>query len=118
MQEFLEKYAAFCKTTCSPFENKEKEIMTFGLGLCGEAGDAAGCIKKICSHKDDQLPGLKENLGDVMWYIAEICNFYGWTIEEVIQGNIDKLSKRYPNGFDWTALSRGNKRIDWNEDAK
>lgn len=114
-KDFLIKYLEFCKTTCSPFENKEKEIMTYGLGLCGEAGDAAGCIKKIVSHKDNQLEGLKENLGDMMWYVARICSYYGWTIEELVQENIEKLSKRYPDGFKWEALQRGNKRIDWNE---
>jgi len=116
--EFLEKYQAFCKTVSSPFETREKEIMTWGLGICGEAGDLAGCIKKTVSHGNDQLPGIKENLGDVIWYAAMICNFYGWTLEDAIKENVDKLSKRYPNGFSWDAIQRGNTRVDWMEEKK
>ena len=42
---------------------------------------------------------IKEELGDVMWYIAGMCNTFGFSLEEVMQINIDKLKKRFPNNF-------------------
>ncbi len=113
--EFLKKYQEFCKTTSKGFDNPEKEIMTWGLGISGEAGDVAGCIKKTYSHGNDQKQGIKENLGDTMWYIAMICNFFGWNLEDIFNENMDKLQKRYPQGFTEKDAGRNNTRVDWNE---
>lgn len=87
--------------------------MTWGLGIAGEAGDVAGCIKKTYTHKDDQIKGIRENLGDTIWYVAMICNFYGWNLEDIIQESMDELSKRYPNGPSFDNAKK--KRVDWNE---
>ena len=113
---FLKSYQEFCKTTAKKFDDPEKEIMTWGLGVSGEAGDLAGCIKKTFSHKNDQKPGIKENLGDTLWYIAAICSFFGWNLDEVFKENMDKLNKRYPEGFTDKDAGRNNTRVDWNEE--
>jgi NTP pyrophosphatase (non-canonical NTP hydrolase) len=113
--DFLKNYQEFCKTIAKKFDDPEKEIMTWGLGMSGEAGDVAGCIKKTFSHGNDQKPGIKENLGDTLWYIAEICNFFGWDLEDVLNENIKKLKKRYSEGT-FTEKDAGKReRIDWNE---
>lgn len=111
----LNEYQKLCKNTAQDFENKEKEIMSWGLGIVGEAGDVAGCIKKTFSHNNDQKEGIRENIGDTLWYIAMICNFFSWDLEEVLEENIAKLKKRYPEGFTHKDASRNNTRIDWNE---
>ena len=89
--------------------------MTWGLGISGEAGDVAGCIKKTFSHGNDQKQGIKENLGDTLWYMATICNFFGWSLEDVLNENMEKLKKRYSQGFTEKDAGRNNTRIDWNE---
>lgn len=111
----LEEYQKLTKNTAKKFEKPEKEIMTWGLGVAGEAGDLAGCIKKTYSHSNDQKEGIRENLGDTLWYIAMICNFFNWSMEEVLEENIEKLKKRYPEGFTEKAATRGGERVDWNE---
>jgi len=111
----LKEYQKLCKTTAQKFKNKEKEILTWGLGITGEAGDLAGCIKKTFSHNNDQKDGIKENLGDTLWYVAMICNFFDWDLEEVLEENVKKLKKRYPKGFDFKNAQRDGTRIDWNE---
>ena len=110
----LREYQKFCQRTAVKFKDKEKEIFTWGLGIAGEAGDVAGCIKKTISHKNDQKAGIKENLGDALWYMAMICNYFGWDFDEVLAENIEKLEKRYPNGFSKKKAKR--KRVDWLEE--
>jgi len=111
----LKQYQKFVKKCALPQESKEKEIMTWGLGISGEAGDVAGCIKKTYCHKDNQVAGIKENLGDTLWYIAMICNHFDWTLDEVIEENVEKLQKRYPKGVNFKSAARGGKKVDWNE---
>jgi len=109
----LKEYQNLCKKTAQPFKDKEKEIFTWGLGICGEAGDVGGCIKKTFSHKNNQKAGIRENLGDTLWYAAMICNYFNWDLDEVLEENIAKLKKRYPKGF--TKKDAERKGIDWNE---
>jgi len=111
----IKEYQKLCKTTAQDFENKEKEIMSWGLGIAGEAGDLAGCIKKTVSHNNDQKEGIRENIGDTMWYIAMICNFFDWELEDILKDNIKKLKERYPQGFTHKDAQRGGTRVDWME---
>ena len=110
----LNQYQKKCKRTNKVFNPPEMEILAWGLGISGEAGDVAGCIKKTYITKDNQLQGIKENLGDTMWYIAMICNYYNWDLNDVLQENINKLEKRYPKGFTYENAQK-EKRRDWNE---
>ena len=86
--------------------NKElsgKEILVnAALGLCGEAGEVADIVKKHIFH-DHELDrdSLIKELGDVAWYIAEAATALGASLEEVLSKNIEKLQKRYPDGFDY-----------------
>jgi NTP pyrophosphatase (non-canonical NTP hydrolase) len=111
----LKEYQKFCKKIAKKFDSKEKEVLTWGLGIAGEAGDVAGCIKKTFAHNNDQKAGIKENLGDTLWYIAVICNSFGWDLDEVLEENVEKLKKRYPEGFKEKDAKRDGSRIDWME---
>ncbi len=111
----LTDYQKLCKRTAKKFRSKEKEIFTWGLGIAGEAGDVAGCIKKTFSHGNDQRDGIKENIGDTLWYAAMICNFFNWDFQKILKENIEKLQKRYPRGFSSKNAQRSGIRIDWNK---
>lgn len=111
----LKDYQELVKGTAKTFNDPEKEISNWGLGIAGEAGDLAGCIKKTVYQGNDQRAGVRENIGDSMWYLAMICNFYGWDFEEVLAENIAKLKARYPEGFTVKDALRKGARIDWNE---
>jgi NTP pyrophosphatase (non-canonical NTP hydrolase) len=111
----LKAYQQLCKKTAKKFADPEKEIMTWGLGITGEAGDVAACIKKTFFHDNDQKTGIRENLGDTLWYMAMICNFFNWNLEEILAENQDKLKKRYPHGFNEKDAGRRGTKIDWNE---
>ncbi len=111
----LKEYQELCKLTAKKFETKEHEILTWGLGITGEAGDVASCIKKTFIHKNDQKEGIRENIGDTLWYVAMICNFFEWDFQELLDENISKLKKRYPQGFTEKDAARGGTMIDWNK---
>lgn len=111
----LKDYQKLVKGTAKSFDDPEREIANWGLGIAGEAGDLAGCIKKTLFQGNDQTAGIKENIGDSMWYLAMICNFYGWDFEEVLAENIAKLKTRYPKGFNLKDAHREGTRVDWNE---
>lgn len=111
----LKEYQAFCRKTAKKIKDKDKEIFIWGLGVAGEAGDVASCIKKTYAHKDNQKAGIRENIGDTLWYIAMICNFFNWDLQDILKENIEKLEKRYPKGFTNKKSKRDGKRIDWNE---
>ncbi len=112
----LREYQKLVKTTAKgDYQNRNDEIANWGLGVAGEAGDLAGCIKKTIYHHNDQIAGIRENVGDTMWYLGMICNFYGWDFEEILAENIQKLKKRYTKGFSTKEAARGGTRIDWNE---
>jgi NTP pyrophosphatase (non-canonical NTP hydrolase) len=111
----LKEFQQLCKLTAKKFADPVIEISTWGLGIAGEAGDVASCIKKTYQHDNDKRDGIRENLGDLFWYAANICNFYGWDMQDVLNENVDKLKKRYPNGFTIEAAKRGGEMIDWNK---
>ena len=102
------------KTAKTDFATPTEEIMCWGLGLAGESGDVASCIKKVFAHKNLTVKkGIRENLGDLLWYFAMICNFFNWNIEEILQENIIKLEKRYPDGFKFENAQREGTKIKW-----
>ena len=82
------------------------------LGLAGESGELLDLFKKWIFHgKDLDENHAKKELGDVLWYCAEIAHSFGWNLDEVMEMNIDKLKARYPEGFD-TELSNHRKEGD------
>ena len=69
------------------------------LGLANEAGEVAGKVKKIFRDKRGQITeedreALKQELGDVLWYLTQICTELDLTLEEVAAANIEKLFSR------------------------
>ncbi len=69
------------------------------LGLTNEAGEVAGKIKKIFRDKDGKITeedrqALKQELGDVLWYLTQICTELGLTLEDVAEANLVKLFSR------------------------
>lgn len=87
------------------------DLSNAALGLCGEAGEFADIVKKHL-HQGHALdrPKLIREVGDVLWYVALACEVLGVTIDEVAQTNVDKLRKRFPDGFSYDAsVNRGDK---------
>lgn len=76
-------------------------VLNACLGLAGEVGELNDMVKKWVFHqKELDETHLKKELGDVMWYVALMCQSMGWELDDILQMNIDKLVARYPEGFD------------------
>ncbi len=70
-------------------------------GMSSEVGELHGIHQKVYQgHPDEDPAHHKKELGDLLWFIAEYCTVNGWTMSEIMELNIEKLSARYPYGFD------------------
>ena len=79
----------------------EKDILINGvMGLCGESGEVIDIVKKhLAQGHELNKDKIIEELGDVLWYVAEVAYVLNVKLEDVFTLNIKKLSKRYKNGF-------------------
>lgn len=81
------------------------------LGIITEAGELGDAIKKFTIYdKPLDISNIHEEVGDLFWYIAVICNTCNISMEEAIADNIAKLQKRYPEKYtNEAALARADK---------
>lgn len=95
------EYQKQAMTTLNPDLNKKDVLINSVMGLCGESGEAIDIVKKWLAqgHELDK-DHLAKELGDIAWYLAEAATALDLSLEEILQANIDKLKKRYPDGFD------------------
>ena len=82
-------------------ELDKKDLLTNSvMGLCGESGEACDIVKKHLFHGHElDRDALIKELGDVAWYLAEAAEALEIPLEEIFERNIEKLKKRYPEGF-------------------
>lgn len=97
MQEYDMKFSS---------EHSDNDCVDIGgifnacLGLSGEVGEFNDMIKKWVFHeKELDMEHAKKEMGDVLWYVAMMCESFGWNMDEIMQMNVDKLKARYPEGF-------------------
>ena len=97
----INEYQTLAMTTLNSELTRKDVLINSVMGLCGESGEAIDIVKKWLAqgHELDKEHLAKE-LGDIAWYLAEAAYALDIPLEEVMQANIDKLKKRYPNGFE------------------
>jgi NTP pyrophosphatase (non-canonical NTP hydrolase) len=70
------------------------------IGMQTEVAEIADVYKKHIAYKKPiDYVNIKEELGDTMWYIANLCNIHGWDLRDILDTNIAKLEARYPDKF-------------------
>lgn len=97
----INEYQKQAMRTLNPGLDQKDVLVNSVMGLCGESGEAIDIVKKwlMQGHEQDKEHLIKE-LGDVAWYLAEAATALDVPLETVFQMNLDKLNKRFPNGFD------------------
>ena len=97
----INEYQQLAMTTLNPNLSKKDVLINSVMGLCGESGEAIDIVKKwLAQGHDLDKERLMKELGDIAWYLAEAATALDINLEDILQGNIDKLKKRYPQGFE------------------
>ena len=96
----INEYQRLAMTTLNP-ELSRKDVLINGvMGLCGESGEAIDIVKKwLAQGHDLDKERLAKELGDIAWYLAETAYALDIPLEAILAANIEKLKKRYPEGF-------------------
>lgn len=79
------------------------------VGIVTEAIELLECLDTVLKSGIEDTEHIKEELGDLMWYVAFCCTELGFDMEEVQKANIEKLKKRYPEKF---TCEHAIKRLD------
>jgi NTP pyrophosphatase (non-canonical NTP hydrolase) len=96
----INEYQELAMTTLNPELSKKDVLINSVMGLCGESGEAIDIVKKWMAQGHElDMERLAGELGDVAWYLAETATALDVSLEEVLEGNIEKLRRRYPEGF-------------------
>ena len=97
----VNEYQTLAMTTLNPELSKREVLINSVMGLCGESGEAIDIVKKWLAqgHELDK-DSLAKELGDICWYLAETATALDLSLEDIMEANIEKLRKRYPDGFD------------------
>ena len=93
--------------------NLDGNILHMILGIQTEAGEIADIAKHVVGYNQAinlYSESIKEELGDLLFYLDGLAACFGWSLVEVMLANKDKLQKRYPNGYtNKAALERKDK---------
>ncbi|PER52550.1 nucleotide pyrophosphohydrolase [Bacillus thuringiensis] len=107
----LDQYQEAALRTWNTNQDFGGRVLNAALGLSGESGEVADIVKKAIFHGHGfdpaHCPGEEEGnthkialeLGDILYYISIMSHEMGYTLEDIAQMNIEKLAKRYPDGF-------------------
>ena len=94
-------YQVAAKSTADTSLSQEKALVEGLVGMNSEAGEALDIWKKYEFHKHDlDKKAIALELGDVLWYLTEAAVALGYSLEDIMKMNIEKLTLRYPDGFD------------------
>ena len=111
-EEFVAAVTSDCSTNFVDFADRIGELdreganierlLTAGVGINAEGGEFLEIIKKMVFQgkpwNEDNREHLIIELGDIMWYVAQATQALDISMEDVLDTNIRKLSKRYPDG--------------------
>jgi NTP pyrophosphatase (non-canonical NTP hydrolase) len=110
----LNDYHDSARRTANTLDPKEL-LNNAALGLAGESGECCDIVKKWLhqGHPLDRDKLILE-LGDVLWYIVQAAAGLNISLEDIARANIEKLMKRYPQGFRAEcSLNREGERIPY-----
>ena len=89
-----------CPFDLSNWEQSEKAVRHALFGLASEVGEIHDIYQKFYQGHPILASKIREEIGDVLWMIAELCHVHGCMLDDIMKENIEKLKKRYPDGFD------------------
>ena len=105
------EYQKGVERTRNKYCSAEDEVKSYCLGMSSEVGKLIGHMKNVWKRLDDV--NIVEGMGDIFWYITAIASTLEIDIDEVLNYNLIKLEKRYPDGFDpFKSINRNRRKGD------
>lgn len=68
-------------------------------GMASEVGEIHALYQKVFQGREIDYEHVLKEVGDLLWFVAEFCTIHGVNMGDVAEMNIDKLKKRFPEGF-------------------
>lgn len=93
------EYQKLAARTINKNLNAAEQELHALFGMSSETGELLGLYQKKYQGHDMETEHVKKEVGDLLWMIAEFCTSWGWDLGQIMELNIDKLKKRYPEGF-------------------
>ena len=94
------EYQKLAMRTSNSEVSEIAHLVNGALGLTGEAGEVADIVKKHAMQGHAlNTEHIAKECGDCLWYIAETATAIGYDLDTIMEMNIEKLKKRYPDGF-------------------
>lgn len=95
------EYQNLAMRTSGKYDTVEDGLLNGILGLIGESGEVVDHIKKVIFQGHELNTDLiTEELGDILWYVALLSDGISVPLDVIMEENIAKLKRRYPDGFD------------------
>lgn len=97
----LNEYCELANRTNSELNNEVLNTLHMLMGMQTEIGELTDPFKKqFAYNKPIDWTNVREEIGDLMWYIGNLCYILNFDLEEILEKNIEKLKARYPEKFD------------------
>jgi NTP pyrophosphatase (non-canonical NTP hydrolase) len=107
----IKEYVEKASRTDAPLSSPQEHDIHMVLGIVTEAAELADVFKKsLAYNKEIDWTNVREEFGDLMWYIANFCKSHDFDLEEILGTNIAKLKARYPDKF--TEEKANNRHLD------
>lgn len=100
----LDEYQEKAMRTAMDFEQEEDALSYAAMAVAGEAGEYMNIVKKQVYHGheagQEAIDAMADELGDIQWGVAYAAWILGIPLSVIASKNLEKLQKRYPDGFD------------------
>jgi len=95
----LNEYQELAGRTINNNLSREEMLRHSLFEMCAELGEIQSIYQKVYQGHKIEVEEVQKEVGDLLWGVAEFCTVNGWWMEKIAEMNIEKLRKRYPNGF-------------------
>lgn len=92
-------YAISARRTQNPKLSKAETALHALFGIASEVGEIHSIFQHFYQGEPVEKEKLEKELGDLMWFVIEFCDMFSIDPSHMLKSNIQKLKKRYPNGF-------------------
>lgn len=103
------EYQNLARRTQNKRLNPDERLRHALCGLPSEVGEVCGLFQKVYQGRPLNADKVADEMGDCMWFLAELADVLGMSLQDIAENNIAKLRERYPDGF---SAERSNARYD------